>query len=68
MANDEEFQKKDEELTRDFMIDIVTNFSGYRVLDICGGIGRNGKLLAEHFEKIDILDLEPSFGSTPLNS
>ena len=50
------------------MIDIVTNFSGYRVLDICGGIGRNGKLLAEHFEKIDILDLEPSFGSTPLNS
>ena len=47
------------------MNDIVAHFTGHRVLDICGGIGRNGELLAEHFEKVDILDLEPSFGSTP---
>ena len=45
----------------------MKGFSGERVLDICGGIDRNGKLLAKHFKKIDIIDLEPEFRTTPLD-
>ena len=66
MANDKTFQDKDEELTWDFMKDRVDQFAGKRVLDICGGIGRNGELLKHHFTKIDILDLEPSFELVPI--
>ena len=44
----------------------MEGFSGERVLDICGGIDRNGKLLVKHFKKIDIIDLEPEFRTTPL--
>jgi len=59
MAHGLDFQEKDEELTKDFLKDIVNDFSGNRVLDICGGIGRNGKLLKDHFDTIDIIDLDP---------
>ena len=43
----------------------MKGFTGERVLDICGGIGRYGELLQQRFNKIDILDLQPDFGTIP---
>ena len=43
----------------------MKGFTGERVLDICGGIGRYGELLQHRFNKIDILDLQPDFGTIP---
>ena len=65
MAHGINFRTKDEELTKTFLDDHINDFNGEKVLDICGGIGRNGKLLKHHFNKIDILDLYPSFGQIP---
>ena len=48
------------------MEDFTDDFTGERVLDICGGIGRYGKLLKVLFSKIDVLDLKPSFGDIPV--
>ena len=67
MAHDVEFRREDERLTLDFLEDFTEDFTGDRVLDICGGIGRYGKLLKVLFSKIDLLDLKPSFGDIPVS-
>ena len=66
MVHNKKFQKKDEVLTEEFLEDFVDEFTGERVLDICGGIGRYGKLLKYLFKKVDVLDLKPSLGDIPL--
>ena len=35
------------------------------VLALCEGMARNGTLLSKHFNKIDIIDIKPSFGESP---
>ena len=65
MANCQMFQDSDLQWTKDFMEEQMSGFVGGRVLDLCGGIGRNGQLLMQFFDTIDIIDLEPDFGSTP---
>ena len=57
MVNSKTFRDNDYKMTKKFMKYISNNFYGERVLDICGGIGRNGGLLIQRFKKIDILDL-----------
>ena len=68
MGNDEEFSNSDLTKTERFIKRYVKDFSGERVLDICGGLGRNSELLAKRFKKIDILDLKPDFSNTPLDN
>ncbi len=68
MANNDKFRKEDEKKTKAFFVDRVDQFAGERVLDICGGIGRNGELLSQHFTKIDIIDLEPAFDLVPIEN
>ena len=65
MGNDGEFRDKDQKWTKKFIDNEMEGFTGDRVLDICGGLGRNGDLLQRHFNKIDILDLQPDFGTIP---
>ena len=66
MGNEDKFRELDEEVTKEFLEETMKGFSGDRALDIRGGIDRNGKLLAKYFKKIDIIDLEPEFRTTPL--
>ena len=65
MANDTLFREPDYEETKNFLEGQMIGFTGKRVLDLCGGIGRNGDLLMHYFDTIDIIDLEPDFGSIP---
>ena len=42
MGNDKKFRDFDHKWTKNFLEGQMTGFNGERVLDICGGIGRNG--------------------------
>ena len=62
MANDKKFHESDIKMTNAFLEPFKEAISGGRVLDICGGIGRCGNMLAKLFDKIDIYDLKPGWG------
>ena len=62
MAHSKIFSKKDIKITMDFLNSIRKRIQGGRVLDLCGGISRYGKVLESLFDEIDIFDLKPSFG------
>ena len=62
MANNDDFHVADIVLTEKFLEPFKESIRGGKVLDICGGIGRCGNMLAKLFDTIDIYDLKPSFG------
>ena len=65
MAHNEEFSNKDIELTQKFLNLFIPNIKGDRVLTLCEGISRNGTLLSQFFNMIDVCDIKPSFGKIP---
>ena len=63
MANNKQFHKKDIEITIEFLEFLKPQVKGGNVLDICGGMSRCGQLLSNMYDKIDIFDIKPNFGS-----
>ena len=62
MANDDSFHDADIKLTSSFIDSVIEKKYGGKVLDVCGGIGRCGPMLANYFDAIDIFDISPGFG------
>ena len=65
MANNEAFSAKDIAQTEAFIEKCKAHIGGSKVMDICGGLGRNSGWLSKFFNTIDVQDLYPQWGSTP---
>ena len=65
MAHNNEFSKRDLELTDRFLKSYRLEIKGDKLLTLCEGISRNWQLFSNTFKEVDVCDLNPSFGKIP---
>jgi len=65
MAHNNKFDKQDFKISNKFLEPIRFYITGDKILTLCEGMSRNGKLLENLFNTFDVCDLNPSFGDLP---
>ena len=65
MAHSPAFSYQDIKLTAKFLLPYKTLIKGGEMIDVCSGCSRLGKNFSKLYNKISVLDLNPSFGKIP---